>query len=576
MPENQTSPRRALFDAPAVKHQKWWGWGYAGVPDFQYSNKPAFAPFVKENIGLDLATAEVVPAPAFADLTVPASRASEEDLTALASIVGAANVVTDDELRIVHWAGRSVRDLIRTRKGDFTRVPDAVAYPGTEDEVQRLLALAVERDWVVIPFGGGTSISGSLQAEDAETRVVVTVDMGRMNRVLDVDEHSLLVRVQAGILGPDLEDALGARGLTMGHLPDSFTYSTLGGWVATRSSGMQSDKYGDIADIVRGLHLARPGGVVTLRDLPSTSTGPSVREMIIGSEGRLGIITEVTIQVHKVAEKREVIAYMFPTWESALLAMHDVARSEAHPVFTRISDAAETAFSLSTVKAPTTRVKKAAAFGQDRLWDYLRLKGWNTDAMCISYVCYEGSKDHNENEKKIVKSIVTKGGGIVLGSGPGAMYDQKKFDTPYIRDFLLDRRTVGDVSETAAPWSKLAAVHRDARAAVQRAFDQIGRKGFVMCHMSHSYHSGACLYFTFAFVLGEGDELAQYDTVKKAIQDSFMASGATLSHHHGVGVEHRPWMAEDLSAEGVLLMEGLLRSADPGHNLNPDKVIQTL
>ena len=560
---------------PEVKHQKWWGWGYEGIPDFRYDNKPAFAPFVKANIGLDLERAAVVRAPRLADLTVPASRAAQADLDALAAVVGADNVVLDDETRVVHWAGRSVRDLIRTRRGEFTRVPDAVVYPGDEEECRVLLGAAVERGWVIIPFGGGTSISGSLQAEDAETRVVVTVDLGRMNRLLSVDEHSGLARVQAGILGPDLEDALGARGLTMGHLPDSFTYSTVGGWVATRSSGMQSDKYGDIADIVKGVHLARPNGVVVLRDLPSTSTGPSVREMIIGSEGRLGIVTEVTIQVHRLPERREVIAYMFPNWDKALLAMHAVVRSEAHPVFTRISDAAETAFSLSTQKAPASTLKKVKAFGTDRLWDVLRLRGWDTDAMCISYVCYEGSKAHNEREQKTVKDIVAAHGGIVLGSGPGALYDQKKFDTPYIRDFLLDRRTVGDVSETAVPWAKLAEVHRAGREAVQRAFAEIGRRGFVMCHLSHSYHSGACLYFTFAFVLDDaGDDLEQYDTVKRAIQQSFMDSGATLSHHHGVGTEHRPWMTQDLSSEGVALLAGLFASADPSRQLNPGKVLE--
>jgi len=561
---------------PDVKHQKWWGWGYDGVPDFQYANKPGFAPFVRAHIGLDLATAPVVRPPALTELTVPATRASAADLDALAAVVGAEHVLTDDETRVVHWAGRSVRDLIRTRAGDFTRVTDVVVYPGDEDECRRLLALASERDLVVIPFGGGTSISGSLHAEDDEPRVVVTVDLGRLNRVLRVDEHSGLAHVQAGILGPDLEADLGARGLTMGHVPDSFTYSTLGGWVATRSSGMQSDKYGDIADIVKGLRLVRPSGVVALRDLPSTSTGPSLREMIIGSEGRLGIITEVTIQVHRLPERREVIAYLFPTWDAGLLALHAVARSEAHPVFTRLSDADETAFSLSTIKAPTTPLKKAKAFGQERLWDVLRLRGWDTDALCISYVCYEGSKRHNDREKDLVKAIVARHGGITLGSGPGALYDQKKFDTPYIRDFLLDRRTVGDVSETAAPWSKLAEVHRRTKAAAQRAFAELGRTGFVMCHLSHSYHAGACLYFTFAFVLDDArDDLAQYDTVKRAVQQEFMDAGATLSHHHGVGTEHRPWMAEDVSPEGVALLAGLFEAADPEHRLNPDKVLRT-
>ena len=560
--------------SPAVRHQKWWGWGAEGVAGFRHADKPLLAPFIRDALGLDLDTAPVVGPPELSGLDVPASRATTQDLGALRAIVGDANVVTGDEDRVVHWAGRSVRDLLRTRRGDFARVPDAIAYPGDEDEVRRLLAAAVEHGWVVIPFGGGTSISGSLSAPAHERRTVVTVDLGRLDRVLSVDEHSGLAHVQAGILGPDLERDLGARGLTMGHVPDSFTYSTLGGWVATRSSGMQSDKYGDIADMVKGLRLAQPSGTLVLRDLPSTSTGPSVREMILGSEGRLGIITEVTIQVHPLPAEREVIAYLFPTWDDGLRCLHAVARGEARPAFTRLSDADETAFSLSTRKAPATRRKKASAFAQDRLWDLLRLRGWDTDAVCIGYMCFEGSARHNRRDKLLVRDVVGKHGGIVLGAGPGALYDQKKFDTPYLRDFLLDRRTIGDVSETAAPWSALAGVHRHVRAQARQAFDQLGRRGFIMCHLSHSYHAGACLYFTFAFVLDEDrDEEDQYDTVKRAVQQAFLDSGATLSHHHGVGTEHAAWLEQDVSPGGVALLDGLFRTADPQDQFNPGKIV---
>lgn len=559
---------------PDVKHQKWWGWGAEGAGEFNYRNKPKFAPLVRERIGVELDETPVVAHPEFEDLEVPATRASREDLAAIRAVVGDENAVLDDELRIVHWAGRSIRDLVRTRQGDFTRVPDVVVYPGTEQEVVDLLAAARERDWVIIPFGGGTSISGSLHAEEDEERTVLSVDLGRLDAILEVDEHSGLARVQAGILGPDLEAELSARGLTLGHVPDSFTYSTLGGWVATRSSGMQSDKYGDIADMVKGLHLARPGELLTLRDLPVTSTGPSVREMVIGSEGRLGIITQVTVHVHRLPENREVIAYMLPDWEQGLKAMHDIRRSEAALTFTRISDANETAFSLAMQKEPTTTLKKASAYGQEKLWAFLRARGWDTDAMCIAYVCYEGSRQKIARDELIVKSHVKDYGGITLGAGPGAIYDQKKFDTPYIRDFLLDRGGVGDVSETSAPWSQLSAVHRNANTAVQQAFDEIGRQGFLFCHMSHSYHSGACLYFTFAFVYSADEKaLEEYDVVKSALQQSFIDSGATLSHHHGVGTEHSPWMEQDISPAGVDLMAGLFREADPRQQLNPNKVL---
>lgn len=554
-----------------VKHQKWWGWGEEGV-FFNYQNKPDFAPFVERAIGVKLRPRErdtVV----FTDVQVPASQAPQSVLETLEDITGPEHLTMEDELRIVHWAGKSVLELMQTLRNDFQRVPDVVVYPGSEEEVARLVRAAVEHDLVLIPFGGGSSISRSLQADPDEQRCIVSVDLGRLNKVLEIDETSGLATIQAGVLGPDMEEQLNARGWTMGHFPDSFAHSTLGGWAATRSSGMQSDKYGDIADIVRGLRLVRPSGTVVLRPLPSTSTGPSLREMIIGSEGRLGIITELSVQVHRLPEKHEVIAYMYPTWQKALTAVRQFTEQEIPLTFARISDANETAFSLSTQKAPGSLKSKLMAKGQDALWEIMRRRGWDTEQMCISYVCFEGSPKDVAERKKAVAGIAKNNGAIVLGSGPGALYDQKKFDTPYLRDFLLEQNMVGDVSETAAPWSKLTTVHKAAYEAVDRAYQDLGKKGWIMSHMSHSYRSGACLYFTFAYVLDAENPYEEYQGIKSAIQQSFIDAGGTLSHHHGVGVEHQPWMEQDVSEEGVALMRGLFASADPGSNLNPGKVV---
>ena len=309
-----------------------------------------------------------------------------------------------------------------------------------------------------------------------------------------------------------------------------------------------------------------------LRPLPSTSTGPSLREMFIGSEGRLGIITELWVQVHRIAPSRQVIAYMFPTWEQGLTGIRQIKEAEIPTTFARISDARETEFSLATQKAPSSRKSEIAAKGQEALWAFMRKRGWDTQAMCIAYVCFEGTKADVARHRKAVAGIAKANGAIVLGSGPGALYDQKKFDTPYLRDFLLDMGAAGDVSETAAPWSKLNQVHDAAYAAAQGAYDQIGIKGWIMSHMSHSYHSGACLYFTFAFVFDK-DPIAEYNVVKNAIQQSFVDNEATISHHHGVGVEHSPWLAEDISPEGVAVMGGLFASADPKSNFNPGKIL---
>ncbi len=556
-----------------VEHMKWWGWGVEGV-GFHHEDKPGFAPFVLQAVGLDLATAEKAEQPEFAALDLAEANVSSAFLSSLTDIVGADFVTTDAMDRVVHTYGKSLRDLVRIRTNRIERAVDVVVYPADEDDVQRIVDAAVAEDAVLIPFGGGSNIAGSLEPVPGESRTVVSLDMGRMNSVIDIDADSGLARIQAGALGPHLEAQLAAQGWTIGHFPDSFTHSTIGGWAATRSSGMQSDKYGDIAQIVRGIRVVRPSrdgrdGVLVIPAIPSASTGPSVREMIVGSEGRLGVITEITAQVHRVAEVREIQAYFFPTWEAGIKAMQTISESDASPIITRVSDARETGFSMATSKE---RHGMDALLAGKVLPALMKSKGWNLDEICLSFIGFEGGAAHVARQKKLVGAIVKQHGGMGVGTGPGVLYDQKKFDTPYLRDFLLDRGAAGDVSETAAPWSKLLPVYNGVVEAANRAYDEIGTKGWIMCHLSHSYHSGACLYFTFAFVGGE-DMLAEYDVVKSAIQQAFVDNGGTISHHHGVGVEHSPWLEQDISPEGVAVMRGLFSAVDPGDNFNPGKVV---
>jgi alkyldihydroxyacetonephosphate synthase len=548
---------------------KWWGWGDEGV-SFTHSDKPALAPFIKRHLGLDVEGQTSRPV-AFDELRIPEPSLSPDLKAALEEAVGSDGVSTDPLDRVVHARGKCLRDLVRHRRGDLGRLPDAVIRPRDEHEVAAVMRAAVGGDAVLIPFGGGTNISGSLEAPETEERTVVSVDMGLMDRVLDIDEGSRLARVQAGVLGPRLEEQLNARGWTLGHFPDSFTHSTLGGWIATRSSGMQSDKYGDVADLTRAVRVVTPAGILATRPVPHTSTGPSVREMVLGSEGRLGIITEATVHVHRVPERRTILGYLFPSWPQALAAMREIAASEASPSVTRVSDANETQFSFATRKAPSLldRVKSKA------LSEYLRRRrDFDLEAMCLSFIGYEGTKDHVAAQRKLVGRIVSRHGGLCVGSGPGELYDQKKFDTPYIRDYLLDRGAPGDVSETSAQWSALITLYDRVIAAANGAFDELGVRGYIMCHLSHSYHAGACLYFTFAFKpSGQRDVLEEYDVVKSQIQQTFVDSGATLSHHHAVGTEHAQWLEEDISGPGVTMLRALFDGMDPGANLNPGKIV---
>jgi alkyldihydroxyacetonephosphate synthase len=549
---------------------KWWGWGHDGV-DFTHADKPQLAAFIEHVIGLDVRRSARDAPLRFEQLSVPATRLPADLHAALERAVAPEFVSRDPLDRVVHTRGKSLRDLVRQRRGDLRRVPDVVVRPGSEAEVTAVLGAAVEADAVVIPFGGGTSISGSLEADAAETRPVVSVDLARLNRVLEIDGTSRLARVQAGVLGPHLEEQLGARGYTFGHFPDSFTHSTLGGWIATRSSGMQSDRYGDIADLTRGLRMVTPSGTLVTRPLPSTSTGPSIREMVLGSEGRLGIITEATVHVRRLPERRTILGYLFPTFAAGLAAMRDIAEGECDVSVSRVSDANETQFSFATRKRPTV-VDRLQSAG---LQAYLRRRlGFDLKRMSLAFIGHEGSEGHVAAQRRAAGRIVKRHEGLCIGSGPGALYDQKKFDTPYIRDFLLDRGAAADVSETAAPWGELTRLYEAVSAAADGAFAECGVQGYLMCHLSHSYLAGACLYFTFSFVpAARSDMLDQYGVVKDAIQQAFVDHGATLSHHHAVGTEHARWLEQDISAPGVAMLEALFDGTDPGRNLNPGKIV---
>jgi len=550
---------------------KWWGWGEEGV-EFTHEDKPALAPFILEKIGVDVRKKVAAPL-RFDQLQIPDPTLPDELWEALEQAVSRKFVSLDPLDRVVHGRGKSLRDLVWQRAGDLPRIPDLVVRPGTEEEVAAILRAAVQFDAVVIPFGGGSSISGSLEAPSTETRPVISVDLERLGQVLEVDATSRLARVQAGVFGPHLEEQLAARGYTFGHFPDSFTHSTLGGWIATRSSGMQSDRYGDIADMTKGLRMVTPSGTLVTRPIPATSNGPSIREMVLGSEGRLGIITEATVHVRRIPEKRVILGYLFPNFTAALDAMQEIASGEYSVSVTRVSDANETQFSFAMRVMPTLTDKlQSRAL---RLFLSRRF-GWDLNEMCLSFIGYEGSEQHVSAQRRAVGKLVKRHGGLCIGSGPGALYDQKKFDIPYIRDYLLDRGAPGDVSETATTWSGLMPLYDAVIGSANRAFDQLSVKGYVMCHLSHSYHAGACLYFTFAFGASSPEAMVtEYEVVKSAIQQAFVDNGATLSHHHAVGTEHAQWLEQDISAPGVAMLEALFNGTDPGQHLNPGKIVGT-
>ena len=550
-----------------IRHMKWWGWGHEDVT-FDDSTKPELWPYLKRELGVDEIRWEKPVA--FEDVTLPEQKNNEAFLAAIGAGLGEGQVVDDKKSRLVHAAGKSFRDLWLMRHGQVQFAPDCVVYPDTEEDVALVVRAAHEHGVVLVPFGGGSNIAGCLVPSDRGGRMVVSLDMCRMHRVLEVDRYSLTARIQPGVYGQHLEDQLAEHGVTLGHFPDSFLHSTLGGWVATRSAGMQSDIYGKIEDMVISLRMVTPSGTIITRTVPKSSNGIDIKHLCIGSEGILGVITEVVVQVHHKPEKEDWYGWLFPDFTSGLDAIHECHRGDCMPTVTRLNDPKKTALSFA-FKHPKTGIKDkiAKAFK----WYIGNVKKIDFNQCCLMVVKYEGTPQAFNRIKNRVTAIYKKHRGVCLGAEPGRSFAKVKFDFPHLRDYVMDRSIMADVSETATTWDNLRKLHESGLADVEQAIKDTGVDAWVGCHLSHSYRTGASLYFTFGCLQREGREIEQYLYVKKAAEDAFMKNGGTLSHHHAVGTEHLPWVEEDLSPTGLKAVKALKAGLDPNDIMNPGKII---
>lgn len=550
-----------------IRHMKWWGWGHEDVT-FDDSTKPELWPYLKRELGVDEIRWEKPVA--FEDVTLPEQKNNEAFLVAIQAGLGDGQVVDDKKSRLVHAAGKSFRDLWLMRHGQVQFAPDCVVYPHTEEDVALVVRAAHEHGVVLVPFGGGSNIAGCLVPSDRGGRMVVSLDMCRMHRVLEVDRYSLTARIQPGVYGQHLEDQLAEHGVTLGHFPDSFLHSTLGGWVATRSAGMQSDIYGKIEDMVISLRMVTPSGTIITRTVPKSSNGIDIKHLCIGSEGILGVITEVVVQVHHKPEKEDWYGWLFPDFKSGLDAIHECHRGDCMPTVTRLNDPKKTALSFA-FKNPKTGIKDK--IGKAFKWYIGNVKKIDFNRCCLMVVKYEGTPQAFNRIKTRVTAIYKKHRGVCLGAEPGRSFAKVKFDFPHLRDYVMDRSIMADVSETATTWDNLRTLHESGLADVEQAIKDTGVDAWVGCHLSHSYRTGASLYFTFGCLQREGREIEQYLYVKKAAEDAFMKNGGTLSHHHAVGTEHLPWVEEDLSPTGLKAVKALKAGLDPNDIMNPGKII---
>ncbi len=531
--------------ARADRERRLDGWGFTGI---ELPPSAALLDWLQNRLGhaepfaaLDPASLHA-PAPAeLPELGCPASRAGLD--------------------RFAHSRGRGLPDLLRLRSHTVARLPDAVATPSSEAELEALLATAGSHGLTIIPWGGGTSVTGGVNPPP-DPAPVVTVDLGRLSGLEELDLDSGLATFGAGTLGPDLEAALDAEGWTLGHFPQSWELSTLGGWIATRSAGQESLGYGRIEALVAGLDLAAPAGRLHVPSLPASAAGPDLRQLVLGSEGRFGIITRAAVRIRPRPESRRVEAILVPDWHRGVEVSRELVQADIPLSMLRLSDARETEVAMM--------VGLAASTWAPLLRGWLRLRGIGEHA-CLMLLGAGGSHHAVAVAFEEARLRLRRYGGVWLGRGPGKRWLADRFRHPYLRDGLLDSGYATDTLETAAPWSRLDRVYRAVAAALRAAAAEGEHESPVLCHLSHPYRDGASLYFTFFFRCPRDPEQAihRWANIKRRATESIVAAGGTLSHHHGVGSWHAPWYRQEAGDDGLRVFERVAEQLDPEGVLNP-------
>jgi alkyldihydroxyacetonephosphate synthase len=507
------------------------GWG---DPARRTGLPPKASEWLSSRVG---ASRPSTPVP-LAQVSLPGTRLTPGQLDALART--GAQVLTDVESRARHAAGRSYLDLLALRSGAFT-APDAVVAPGAE-QVGAVLAACSELGVAVVPFGGGTSVVGGVSPEAGSHSAVVALDLRHLDRLLALSETDRTATLEAGLLGPEAEALLNAQGWTLGHFPQSYEHATIGGYAATRSAGQASTGYGRFDANVVGLTLVTPRGEMQLGRGAATAAGPGLLQLVVGSEGQFGVITSVTLRIKPLPEVKEYDAYVVRSWEDGIAQLRRLEQSGVVPEVARLSDVGETEVSLR-LSAP----RAVQLLARRR---------------CLLILGWEGTPESVAARRKAAKVR-----GVPL-PGAGDKWEHGRYQGPYLRDDLMDAGFLVETLETSASWSGLLTTWTAVREALTGVLDRC----VVMCHVSHLYPHGASLYFT-VIAAAAHDPAAQWQRAKSAACDALVATGATITHHHAVGADHRPWMTDEIGPLGAEVLRAVKQVLDPAGILNPGKTI---
>ncbi|XP_003384906.1 PREDICTED: alkyldihydroxyacetonephosphate synthase, peroxisomal-like [Amphimedon queenslandica] len=567
------------FPRKRLEILSWNGWGYKdsgfylndkGVAFFTGPRYPLnglvlplVIPWMEQKLGFDRTqTAFSQPPPSPADLPPPMPCPSFIEAVRPHSVA----ISTDADDRLFHSHGHTCHELFILRSGKIDiRLVDAVVWPGCHDHVAKIVQLASLHNICIIPFGGGTNVSGALECPSDERRPIISLDMTEMDKILWIDEDNLTAHVEAGIVGQDLERKLAERGYTSGHEPDSQEFSTLGGWVATRSSGMKKNKYGNIEDLVVRIRTVTPSGTIDKSFLgPRNSLGPDLQHFILGSEGTLGVITEVTMRIRPLPQVRRYGSIVFPTFELGVEYMRDVAKQRCAPASIRLMDNLQ--FQIGQILKPTPSFTTSIIDSIKKIY-VTKFKGFDPDKMAACTLLMEGTPEEVKLQEKRLIDIASKYNGLSGGEENGRRGYMMTFVIAYIRDMAFDYGYLSESFETSIPWSRVVDMCRNVKERISQLCTDNGiiRPPLISCRVTQVYDEGACVYFYLAFSYLEVgmDPVKLFHTIESSARDEVLANGGSLSHHHGVGKIRKKWIKDTLTPTGIDMLYAVKRQVDP-------------
>ena len=542
-----------------VRRSVWWGWGDPA----EARPLPAAG---WERLRRELGVAAGAPRRPvdLAAVRLPPGSLDGAVRARLEQVVGAAHVTSERLDRVEHARGKSYPDLHRLRAGDASSAPDAVVLPADAEQVAQVLAVCADAGVAVVPFGGGTSVVGGVTPDRGAHHAVVSLDLRRLSGLVSVDTVSRTATLLAGTRGPEAEGLLRPHGLTLGHYPQSHQQATVGGYVATRSAGQASTGYGRVDDLVLGARLETPTGPVVVGGrAPASAAGPGLLDLVVGSEGALGVVTEATFAVRLVPTAKAYACVAFSSFDEALDAVRasvqDGDRSAVPDVY-RLSDPEETRVQLALA---------GTRGGALRRW----LAGRRATEPCLAVLVWEGARAGAvRRRRRECLRLLRSRGAHRLPDAIARSWEHSRFAAPYLRDELMSHGVLVDTLETATSWAHLADLHRQVRTALLQALSGPDRAAIVQCHVSHVYPTGASLYFTFV-AREEADPVGQWRRAKAAASEAIVAGGATITHHHAVGTDHLPYLEGEIGAAGVRLLSAVRAELDPTGVMNPGTLV---